>query len=635
MGKYCGKCGSKLDERTGRCPRCDSGKGTGNKSVFLAVAIAVTVAAGLLHIRFWLDAPEKPEASGELRETTKVEQMQTTETPKAIPTAEIETEEQQVETVAIQQEPSADPALARVLINNTWTEDRDEKVDGLPFGAPVSYSIGEIVFLDSTENAPESSWDASAGRDGSVLGWAEPMGEHYRLYLAAEGGVIAPENCAYLFSGYGYLKNIAFNDAFHTEHTKSMEGMFYWSGLVSLDLSGLDTSSVTDMSGMFGSCRELKTLNIRNLDTACVTDMSGMFSDCRSLTKLDIRDLDTSKVTDMSGMFGYCYDLQTLDVSSLDTSSVQNMSSMFWRCANLTELDLRSFDTSSVTDMSFMFRECEQLKRLNLAGWDISNVTDMLCMFQLCESLESLDIRSWDLSAVENTTAMFSNCRKLDLLDYKLSADAAQQLLTLLEKHGDNSDYWLEGPLAAVILADFDRDGEDELLLHEIDSTAQGEQVICCRIYDYLDGTWTAVDRQMILGSYFNPGSYGYGGLTYIRETPALYTYEWKALNGTGGPGCVEEYTYTVYDEEYKPINIYGYTITWNENGEETRTYLMNGKKVSYEYFRAVACGYKGFDCEYAISPKDGQPCEYGNVVNSTLGRISPKLLMELLNTSR
>jgi len=613
MGKYCGKCGSKLDERNGRCPRCDAGQGKRNKPDFLTVLIAVAVVAGLLYAGFGPDAPEKPKGFGEPRETVAEKR---TEATKAIPT-----DEQQIETVKVQQEPSANPALARVLINNARTEDSDGEADGLPFGAPVSYSIGEIVFLDSTEDAPESSWDASAGRDGSVLGWTEPMGEHCRLYLAAEGGVIAPENCAYLFSGYGYLKKIAFNDAFHTEHTKSMEGMFYWSGLVSLDLSGLDTSSVTNMHSMFGSCRELKTLNIRNLDTSCVTDMGGMFTDCRSLTKLDIRDLDTSKVTDMSGMFGYCWDLQTLDVSSMDTASVQNMDSMFWRCASLTELDLRSFDTSSVKNMSFMFRECYTMKRLNLEGFDISNVTDMMCMFQLCENLETLDIQDWDLSGVENTNGMFSGCFNLDLLDFKLSEEAAQQLLPLLEKHGYYGGYRLEGPLRAVILADFDRDGEDELLLNEIESTDRGEQEICCRIYDYLNGAWTAVDRQWILGSYSYPGWFGYGGLTYIRKTPALYTYEWKAPNGTGhGPGCVEEHIYTVYDEEFTPINTYGYTVTWDEDREETTTYLMNGKKVGYEYFRDVACGYKGFGYQD------------GHVVNSTLGRMSPELMMELLN---
>ena len=622
MGKYCGKCGSKLNERSGRCPRCDAGHRKWRKPVLLAALITLAVAAGLLYAGFGLDAPKKTEVYEELQETVTKTQVEETELTENTSTSDIETKELQLETIAVQQVPSGDLAFARVLVNNAWREDTGESVEGNPFGAPVPYSIGEIVFLDTTENAPESSWDASAGRDGSVLGWAEPMGEHYRLFLAADGGVIAPENCDHLFSGFGFLQKIEFNNAFHTENTRSMEGMFYWSGLVSLDLSGLDTSSVTNMRSMFGSCRELKTLNIRSLDTSCVTDMSGMFSDCRSLKKLDIRSLDTSNVTDMSSMFGYCWDLESLDVSLMDTSSVEDMNFMFWRCASLEELDLRSFDTSSVKNMSFMFKECDGLRWLNLAGLDISNVTDMTCMFQLCESLETLDIQGWDLSGVEKTEAMFSYCYNLDLLDFKLSEKAVQQLLPMLEKHGYYGDNKLEGALSAVILADFDRDGEDELLLNELEPNERGEQEIICRVYDYQNGAWTAVDRHWGLGSYSYPGWFGYGGLTYIRETPALYTYEWKAPNGTGhGPGCVEEYIYTVYDENFDPINTYSYTIAWDENGEETRTYLMNRKKVGYEYFRDVACGYKGF------------ACEYGNVVNSTLGRMSSELMTELLNT--
>ena len=621
MGKYCGKCGSKLDERTGRCLRCDTGRGKLRKPVFfvlLVLLFAVAVAAGFQHTGFGSGAPEEPENSGEERITVTEARIAETEPAETIPNIEFEIGEW-TEVTTVPQIPSADLTLAGVLINTSEKEGADDLV----FGASIDkYSIGEIWFLDSVKDAPESSWDASAGRDGTVLAWTEQMGDFSRLYLAAEGGVIAPENCDNLFSGFGFLQKIAFNDAFHTEDTRSMEGMFYWSGLVSLDLSGLDTSSVTNMRSMFGSCRELKTLNIRSLDTSCVTDMSGMFSDCRRLKKLDIRNLDTSSVTDMSGMFGYCWDLQALDVSTMDTSSVEDMNFMFWRCASLEELDLRSFDTSSVKNMSFMFKECDSLRNLNLAGLDISNVTDMTCMFQLCESLETLNIQGWDLSGVEHTEAMFSYCYNLDLLDFELSEKAVQQLLPLLEKHGYYGGDKLEGALSAAILADFDRDGEDELLLNELEPNERGEQEILCRVYDYQNGVWSPVNRQWVLGSYSYPGWFGYGGLTYIRETPALYTYEWKAPNGTGhGPGCLEEYIYTVYDEDFDPINTYSYMIAWDENGEETRTYLMNGKKVDYEYFRDVACGYKGF------------ACEYGDVVNSTLGRMSPELMVELLNT--
>ena len=47
--------------------------------------------------------------------------------------------------------------------------------------------------------------------------------------------------------------------------------------------------------------------------------MSGMFSGCSSLASLDLSSLDTSSVTSMSSMFYGCSSLASLDLSSLDT----------------------------------------------------------------------------------------------------------------------------------------------------------------------------------------------------------------------------------------------------------------------------------------------------------------------------
>jgi len=55
-----------------------------------------------------------------------------------------------------------------------------------------------------------------------------------------------------------------------------------------------------------------------------------MFYRCGSLTELDVSGLDTSKVTDMSYMFYRCGSLTELDVSGLDTSKVTDMRNMFF-----------------------------------------------------------------------------------------------------------------------------------------------------------------------------------------------------------------------------------------------------------------------------------------------------------------
>ena len=84
-----------------------------------------------------------------------------------------------------------------------------------------------------------------------------------------------------------------------------------------------------------------------------LTSCSNMFEYCTSLTSLDLSGLDTSNVSDMSNMFSYCSGLTSLDLSGLDTSKVTDMSGMFRKCS-LTSLIIMG-DVSKVTSYSSMF----------------------------------------------------------------------------------------------------------------------------------------------------------------------------------------------------------------------------------------------------------------------------------------
>lgn len=53
---------------------------------------------------------------------------------------------------------------------------------------------------------------------------------------------------------------------------------------------------------MFQNCRSLTSLDLSGLDTSNVTNMSSMFASCRSLTSLAMMG-DISKVTSYSSMF--------------------------------------------------------------------------------------------------------------------------------------------------------------------------------------------------------------------------------------------------------------------------------------------------------------------------------------------
>ena len=191
-------------------------------------------------------------------------------------------------------------------------------------------------------------------------------------------------------------------------------GMFSGCSLLrSLDLSGLDTSRVTDMSSMFYNCSSLSSLDLSSFDTSKVTDMRQMFDGCSSLSSLDLSGLDTSSATGVFSMFCGCSSLESLDLSSFDTSKVTGMSKMFYNCSSLSSLDLSSFGTSRAKNMSYMFFDCSSLSSLDLSGFGTLWAENMCQMFSDCSSLKSLDLSGLDTSNAKDMHWMFYGCSAL------------------------------------------------------------------------------------------------------------------------------------------------------------------------------------------------------------------------------
>ena len=298
--------------------------------------------------------------------------------------------------------------------------------DEFAFGTTIRRDqVKKIIFLDTLNSVPQTAYDISEGMDGSVMVWMgvkDDFSDREYLYIAADGPIIAPEDCSGLFANYTALEEIHFNDCFDTSEVTDMTGMFMGYGVKELDLSGFDTSKVRSMAWMFShAC--LTKLDISSFDTGNVTNMQGMFSwfDCEE--GLELRNFDTSNATDMSMMFAYCIELRVLDLSSFDTSGVTNMRNMFYRNLELEKLDISNFDTSSVTNMESMFYECGKVKQLDVSGFDTRRVIDMSDMFYCCSSLKSLDVSGFKTPAATDMSGMFYylNVNYLDLRGFDFS----------------------------------------------------------------------------------------------------------------------------------------------------------------------------------------------------------------------
>ena len=204
------------------------------------------------------------------------------------------------------------------------------------YGVCNKEQVTDITFLDTVKDAPE---DASQSQNKKVLAWVEETAQGYHAYVAAEGGVYAPDVCAKLFDRFWQLERVNFNGAFHTEYCKSLEFLFYdVDSLRQVDFTGVDTRSCTTMQAMFHGCVNLEKLDLSGFNTANVTDMGHMFQGCESLTNLDL--------------------------GSFDTRNVKKMYAMLYGCSRLTSLNLSSFDTGSCTDFGFMLSGTPGLKNV-------------------------------------------------------------------------------------------------------------------------------------------------------------------------------------------------------------------------------------------------------------------------------
>jgi len=224
-------------------------------------------------------------------------------------------------------------------------------------------SIYEVYFIDIPQvniddrcaNVDEC-WNLTLDNQGSVTGWLEGN----TLYIGSEGKTYLSTGHE-LFEGWGYVETIDFG----------------------------------------------------NVDTSMVTDMSGMFAYCDSLNSLDLSNFNTYNVTNMAGMFNiYDSSLTSLDLSSFDTRNVTNMYMMFYNLDTVTTLDLSSFDTSNVTDMTYMFSSCRSLTTIYAnTDWSKYKVEASSNMFYGCTKLVGAvpyDSTKIDVTMANPTTGYFT-----------------------------------------------------------------------------------------------------------------------------------------------------------------------------------------------------------------------------------
>lgn len=163
--------------------------------------------------------------------------------------------------------------------------------------------------------------------------------------------------------------------------------------LIRADIRYLDTSDITDMSDSF-SGGSLKQLDMEGIDTGKVKNMSNMFRDATKLEAINFSGLDLSKVTDTYFMFHNCKSLKTVNLKGVSAANLTNAKGMFAECTSLESINLEGFEAPKLNSTTHMFLRCEALRHLDLQGFNVNGIKklEIVGMFNYCKNLTILDI---------------------------------------------------------------------------------------------------------------------------------------------------------------------------------------------------------------------------------------------------
>lgn len=291
--------------------------------------------------------------------------------------------------------PEINQAIARVNISRANAFRRCTVTEAIKKQS-LTYNVADPV---------ESDFDIYIWPDWS---W----GDQSICYGSDAAKIYANPDSSYMFSSFSSVYSADLS-GIDTSEVISMKGMFKDASLLNpIDISRFDTRKVQDMSEMFSGIRYLTrgstkiALNLSNFNTSNVVNMKGMFKDSSKFTDINMSSFNTSKVTDMSEMFYGATSLPTINLSSFDFQNVTDMNSMFFQLPNLQAVIVSRFNTGKVTNFKNMFWRAS-ITSLNTAGFETQSAVNMSGMFYGTR-IPNLDLSSFNTQSVTDMSGMFA-----------------------------------------------------------------------------------------------------------------------------------------------------------------------------------------------------------------------------------
>ena len=163
----------------------------------------------------------------------------------------------------------------------------------------------------------------------------------------------------------------------NTGNVKNMQSMFESASIYKnfLNYGSLNTSGATNMSYMFQRATFYTNdgatyidLDLTNWDKSKVSNMTSMFS-YTNVNKIKINS--SNSLTQMSGMFSSCRATE-IDISGMNTTNVTTMQSTFNSLTNVVSLDASSFTALDNVRISNMFAYSHKLAVIDVSNFEFS-----------------------------------------------------------------------------------------------------------------------------------------------------------------------------------------------------------------------------------------------------------------------
>ena len=122
-----------------------------------------------------------------------------------------------------------------------------------------------------------------------------------------------------------------------TKDEIKLDNMFKSTNVITIKMSSEKEVKINSMIGSFANCSLLEKFEISGFDTSDVTNMSRLFFNDTRLTEVDIVKMKTNKLKNIDYMFAYT-NISEIDLSNFNIELLANSTGVFKNCTATIKL---------------------------------------------------------------------------------------------------------------------------------------------------------------------------------------------------------------------------------------------------------------------------------------------------------